>query len=396
MLSRYPSRPARMLMALPVLLAACASFADVQLASVPVRDRVVIHLDHAQATLVEETRTVPLSAGANRVAFTWTHTRIDRHSAVLRMLAAPDATRVVSVSYPPDEQAVVWTVSAARAGPARVRIAYLVDGLQREYGYRAVLAAAEQSLDLSQYLRVTNRTGEDFGDGDITPGVGAAPIRGSVAKGETRQWRVNHWRDVPVTKRYIADPMRYGYQDAAERQLRIPMQIELLNTPAAGLGAGPLPGGTLRLFKAADDGSALLGEDRIDVTPVTAPLRIGVGVVQDVAVVRRMVSREQTPVEGALYHVDAVVRYTLRNFKPESVTLELVETLSALRAEAGIHNARAVAWELGDDTTLSAGLDRARSHADRLVWRLSLAGTPPGETPDTIIERLHVRFKHEW
>ena len=70
MLSRYPGRPAWMLMALPVLLAAVESFAGVQLASVPGRDRVVIHLDHARATLVEETRTVPLSAGANPVAFT--------------------------------------------------------------------------------------------------------------------------------------------------------------------------------------------------------------------------------------------------------------------------------------------------------------------------------------
>ena len=396
MLSRYPGRPAWMLMALPVLLAAVESFAGVQLASVPGRDRVVIHLDHARATLVEETRTVPLSAGANPVAFTWTNTRIDPHSAVLRVLAAPGATQLVSVRYPPDEQALVWTLSAAQAGTARLRIAYLVDGLQREYGYRARLAADEQSLDLSQYLRVTNRTGEDFGDSEIRLGGGTAPVRGPVTQAETRQWRVNHWRDLPVTKRYIADPVRHGYQDTDERRLRIPMQIELLNTPDAGLGMGPLPGGTLRLFKAADDGAALLGEDRVDTTPVTAALRVGIGVAQDVAVVRRMVSREQTPVKGALYHVDTVVLYRLRNFKPGAVTLDLVETLSALRAEAGIHHTRAVAWALGDSTTLPAELDRARSHADRLIWRLSLAGTPPGETPDTVIERLHMRFKHEW
>ena len=187
MLSRYPSRPARMLMALPVLLAACASFADVQLASVPVRDRVVIHLDHAQATLVEETRTVPLSAGANRVAFTWTHTRIDRHSAVLRMLAAPDATRVVSVSYPPDEQAVVWTVSAARAGPARVHITYLINKLQHKYKYQTILTTTKQSLNLNQYLHITNHTKKNFNNNNITPNINTTPIKKSITKKKTHQ-----------------------------------------------------------------------------------------------------------------------------------------------------------------------------------------------------------------
>ena len=51
--------------------------ARIKLITLPVRERVVIQLDHPDQTLVEEERIVPLTAGVNQVDFSWANTAID-------------------------------------------------------------------------------------------------------------------------------------------------------------------------------------------------------------------------------------------------------------------------------------------------------------------------------
>ena len=44
----------------------------------------------------------------------------------------------------------MWTVSASAAGAARVRISYLLGGLDKRFHYRALANAEETALTLSQ------------------------------------------------------------------------------------------------------------------------------------------------------------------------------------------------------------------------------------------------------
>ncbi len=108
--------------ALLALLAVSPSeaWARVKLITLPVRERVEIQLDNEQATLVEEERIVPLTKGENQVDFSWANTQVDPDSIVFRVLSgeekdAPDVN-VLAVSYPPNESALVWTLSASDAG----------------------------------------------------------------------------------------------------------------------------------------------------------------------------------------------------------------------------------------------------------------------------------------
>ena len=95
--------------------------ARVKLITLPVRERVEIQLDNAAATLVEEERIVPLVKGENQVDFSWANTQIDPNTIVFRVVAPVGEkmldVKVLSVSYPPNEAALVWTVGAAT--PAR-------------------------------------------------------------------------------------------------------------------------------------------------------------------------------------------------------------------------------------------------------------------------------------
>src|SRR3954467_1813948 len=122
--------------------------ARIKLITLPPRERVEVQLDHPGATLVEEERIVPLVKGENQVDFSWANTAIDPATIVFRVVDKPDAVKVLSVSYPPGEAALVWAVSAGESGSARVRISYLLGNLAKSFTYRAVANHAETALVL--------------------------------------------------------------------------------------------------------------------------------------------------------------------------------------------------------------------------------------------------------
>ena len=164
----------------------------------PVRERVEIQLDNPHATLVEEERIVPLVEGVNQVDFSWANTQIDPQTIVFRVLgpaadkkaddkqpddkqpddekqaagAGPLDVKVLSVSYPPNEAALVWQVSSSGSGAARVRISYLLGNLNKSFNYRAVAARDESALTLSQYIRLQNLANEAFGSTGLWAGFG--------------------------------------------------------------------------------------------------------------------------------------------------------------------------------------------------------------------------------
>ena len=103
-------------------IAVSPALGGVKLITLPARERVEIQLDNMNATLVEEERVVPLAEGGNDVVFKWANTNIDKSSIQFRCLTDPGEIKVLSVSYPPGENALIWQVFAPRAGSARVRI----------------------------------------------------------------------------------------------------------------------------------------------------------------------------------------------------------------------------------------------------------------------------------
>ena len=140
----------RLAYAVLVVLAMMAppAVARIKLITLPKRERVEIQLDQPNVTLVEEERIVPLPKGVNQVDFSWANTAIDKDSIQFRALADPEGIKVLSVSYPPNENALVWQVSAGQSGPARVRTVY---------GERGRLAGLPSTLqwEIVEYRRQT-------------------------------------------------------------------------------------------------------------------------------------------------------------------------------------------------------------------------------------------------
>ncbi len=196
-----------------------AAFARVKLITLPVRERVEIQLDNANATLVEEERIVPLVKGENQVDFSWANTQIDPNTIVFRVIGPvgdkPLDVKVLSVSYPPNEAALVWNVGASDSGSARVRISYLLGNLTKSFNYRAVAANDEHTLMLSQYMRLQNFANEEFGSTGLWAGFGPRFLK-PIGINETKEMLVEKFDAVPIRKTYTCNPAEYDYLDRAK------------------------------------------------------------------------------------------------------------------------------------------------------------------------------------
>ncbi len=279
-----------------LLAVATPAQARIKLTTLPERESVRIDIQNGRYTLVEEERTVNLQAGRNQVDFSWANINIDKDSIVFRVIRADGEVNVLNTNYPPNENALYWTVSAEKAGPAVVRISYLIGNMAAEPSYQGVVENDEKKLLMQVYMTVTNTSGESFGETIVQPGVGKTTVR-YFNDGERKRMLAAKFAEVPIAKRYVFD--------AAVDQQRTRMYYRVTNDKENQMGGFPLPYGKVRLFikepKSEGDtvrSQAFLGEDWAQYTPLFAPLDLYVGVAQDVKVERFTMDPEGGPQGG--------------------------------------------------------------------------------------------------
>lgn len=397
---------------LAVLIAASPrpASARIKLITLPVRERVEIQLDNPNATLVEEERIVPLVKGVNQVDFSWANTQIDPNTIVFRVLGrgpaaegeeqeAPEAdldVKVLSVSYPPNEAALVWQVAASDGGSARVRISYLLGNLTKSFNYRAVASRDESTLTLSQYMRLQNFANEAFGATGLWAGFGKNFLK-PIGINQTKEMLAARYEEVPIRKTYTCDLTQYGYLDEAQRKLRVPMHYVLKNNEKNKLGQAPLEYGKVRIFQEDGRGStAFIGEDWGKFTPLDDEMPIYLGVAQDIVVKRTIEKNETHRVAGNLFNREVIVKFEIENFKDKPVTLDVAESLRFIRNEVHGDTGRDVDWTLGDETTFEGGLDKAKSTFDRVLFHADLPARDKDGKAEKIVHKLHVTISNEW
>src|SRR4051812_45834305 len=162
-----------LLAAAAVLGTYCASTSalgrNVDLSTVPKRDTVQLTIYNSEdLTLVRETRTVTFKKGANPLQFSWANTLIDPTSVELRFLGSADKLEVLDTTFPHDKpQMLYWNVGSEIDGEARVEITYFTSGITWSADYVAVADAAEKEMSLDGFVRVTNRSGEEYEDAHV-------------------------------------------------------------------------------------------------------------------------------------------------------------------------------------------------------------------------------------
>lgn len=376
--------------------------ARIKLITLPVRERVEVQLDNANATLVEEERIVPLVKGENQVDFSWANTQIDSTSIVFRVIEPAGEkkldVKVLSVSYPPNEASLVWNVGSSDSGSARVRISYILGNLDKNFAYRAVASNDESNLTLSQYIRLQNFANESFGSSGVWAGFGKSFLR-PIGLNETKEMLMAKFEKVPVKKTYTCDPAQFSYIDKAQNKLRVPMHYVLTNDKAHGLGSAALPFGKVRMFiegSGQDKATAFLGEDWGKFTPIDDEMKLFLGIAQDV-VVKRTIDRNNTVrVAGNLYDQEIVIKYEIENFKDKPITLDVSENVRHIHDEVRPATERDVHFELGKETTFEGGADKDKSTFDTLLFHVTLPPRDKDGKAEKVVHKLHLLIKNEW
>jgi hypothetical protein len=318
-----------------VLLLVCSatSQARIKLVALPERAATVIRLDNPMATLIEEERVLTLQQGLNKVDFSWKGVSIDADSIRLQALDHPKKVTLLSVSYPPNEAALVWDISTDNNYAERVRISYLLSNIDRLITYKALADKAETMVDLKSFLVLRNFSGEDFDKARVLLDYGEAFERG-IKHEETKQMLFLKAAKVPITKVWTFDAAKLPWdpEKLENKNVGIPVSYRIVNDSESKLGKFAFWGGKARLFQDDGHGSTIfLGEDVTGLVPVGEKMELYIGDSRDIVVTQRKMTdirinlRKNRKGTVILYDTDEVITAKIENFKNSDAVLTMIQ-----------------------------------------------------------------------
>ena len=395
--------------AIVVLGGAARAPGRIKLAALPQRERVEVQLDNGRYTLVEEERIVPLlqstiKTGNNKIDFSWSNTQIDKNSIQFRPLAVreggefrpirkvneQDEVAVINVAYPPNENALVWEVYAAKACAVKVRVSYLIGNLTRTFNYRALANKDETEMALRNFIKLRNYSGEDFGAAGVWAGFGPKFLK-PVGQQEEIQMLLHRFNKVKVQKTFTFDWYAHGPLNPAKPLAsKVLMHYRLINDKPSGLGEFPLQPGKVRIFiQDGRGGEAFLGEDWAALTPLDGKMRLYLGEARDIVCTRIVEKNQRHAVRGRLFHQEIVLKYEIENFKDKPATLDIIEQLNRVAAQYGRPPKGDAEWERGPQTSKEIKFTYERGGA---IPMLSVKLPPRPKAKDKKVEKKVVKF----
>jgi hypothetical protein len=318
-----------------MLLLVCIgmSHGRIKLVALPERAATVIRLDNPMATLIEEERVLTLQKGLNNVDFSWKGVSIDADSIRLQALDHPDKVTLLSVSYPPNEAALVWDIISDSDYAETVRISYLLSNIDRLITYKAVADKPETFVDLKSYLVLRNFSGEDFDKARVLLDYGEAFEQG-IDHEETKQMLFLKSPKVPITKvwKFDATLLPWDPENLENQNVGIPVSYRIVNEAKSSLGEFALWGGKARIFQ--DDGhesTIFLGEDTTGLVPVGEKMELYIGDSRDIVVTQRkmqdarVITHKNNRGDAVLYDTDEQITAKIENFKDSTAVLTMIQ-----------------------------------------------------------------------
>lgn len=347
-------------MAAALIAGATAAQARLKLVALPQREAVLLRLDNPAFTLVEEERMLALQKGANQVDFSWKGVNIDPDSIRLQILDHPREVKLISVSYPPKEAALVWQLYSPEPFTERVRVSYLLSNIDRLVTYEGLVPVDESAMELNSYLVLRNFSGEDFPEAKVKLDYGESFDK-SIRHQETKRMLFFSKSKLPLEKTFTWDDRKQPWDpEKVKSNVGIPVFYTLYNTRNGGLGQSALWGGKFRVFQEDGRGSTIfLGEDSVKLVPVGEKLSLYVGDSRDIVVTQRKMKEEKkikernssgTPV---LWDVEEILEVKIENFRDKPAVLILTEHIPGQWEMASCTHR----YELKDFQTLEFRLD---------------------------------------
>lgn len=270
-----------------------------------------------------------------------------------------------------DRPTLVMSLNNDGAGKQDVELSYLTGGLAWRADYVAELNAADDKLDLSGWVTLTNTSGASYRSaklqlvaGDVNQVRDEMHLANFKAKGEmamaaaaprmaeeslmeyhlytldrpttisenqTKQVSLLTASAVPVRKELLLRGAEYYYESSygdLGQKMKVSVFVEFDNKATSHLGM-PLPKGVIRVYKRDASGNAqFVGEDRIDHTPKNEKVRPKLGEAFDVTADKKQTEFKRLPDPSkriSLY--ESAFEIVLKNAKPEAVTVTVQEPI---------------------------------------------------------------------
>jgi hypothetical protein len=372
----------KLMVIMVLLVCSVVCQARIKLVALPERAATVIRLDNPWATLIEEERVLTLQQGRNSVDFSWKGVSIDSDSIRLRAIDHPDKVILLSVSYPPNEAALVWDIGSNGDYAETVRISYLLSNIDRLITYKATADKAETAVDLTSFLVLRNFSGEDFDKARVLLDYGEAFEQG-IAHEETKQMLFLKADKVPIIKvwKFDAATLPWDPEKLENKNVGIPVSYRIVNDPNSKLGKFALWGGKARLFQ--DDGhnsTIFLGEDVTGLVPVGEKMELYIGDSRDIVVTQRKMKDEQINLRKnnddkvVLYNTDEEIYAKIENFKDKPAVLTMIQHIPGQ-------------WDMEE-----CNMQYVRKSADTLEFEIKLpARTQAGPAAKELTMRYHRR-----
>jgi hypothetical protein len=373
-----------------VLALAASGIAEarIKLVALPERGATVIRLDNPQWTLIEEERVLTLQKGLNKVDFSWKGVSIDADSIRLQPLDHSEQVTLLSVSYPPNEAALVWDINCPDNYAETVRISYLLQNIDRLITYKAIADKPETFIDLKSYLVLRNFSGEDFDKARVLLDYGEAFEQG-IDHEETKQMLLVPPARVPITKVWTFDAAQLPWdpEKLENKNVGIPVSYRIVNDANSGLGKFAMWGGKARLFQ--DDGqesTIFLGEDVSGLVPVGEKMELYIGDSRDIVVTQRKMEDTQIPTHKnnsdkvVLYDTDELITAKIENFKDGPAVLTMIQHIP------GEWNMEKCA--IGGQE-LKLGVDYKKKDANTLEFEIKL---PARNADGPAVKELSMRY----
>lgn len=283
---------------------------------------------------------------------------------------------------------LVWLLQNSGTGGRRLtEITYLTGGISWKADYVATIDADDSRVDLTGWVTLNNQSGARYQNARLKLVAGdvhrvstdqrneVIPILYRTSKMESTSdfteealfeyhlytmnrltnLNNNQIKQVELLNKHSIPAKKLLIYEAAVDGKKIRTMLEFKNSTANGLGI-PLPKGIIRVEKADGEGSLqFIGEDRIDHTPKDENVRINLGNAFDI-----IGERVRTQVKELAKNLrEESYQITLRNHKPEVVTVTVIENISQYhesKVTMASHNyQRTSAGKLEFDLKIPAG-----------------------------------------
>ena len=306
-----------------------------------------------------------------------------------------------------DRPTLVMSLNNGGAAQQEVELSYLTGGLAWKADYVAELNAADDKLDLSGWVTLTNTSGASYNNarlqlvaGDVNTVKQAAPMSvgamrkmamadklqesnmreeglldyhlytlnrpTTIAENQTKQVSLLTASGITARKELLLRGADYYYQSSygdLGQKLKVGVFVEFDNKESNRLGL-PLPKGVIRVYKKDAAGNAqFVGEDSIDHTPRNEKVRLKLGEAFDVTADKKQTDfKKLSGTSKYNYVFESAYEIVLKNAKKEPVTVTVQEPMP------------------GDWKIISESLPSTKAASNTATWQV----TVPAEGKTTL------------